>query len=76
MNTGDRFEAGEENSTTNDLPEEWEQTECHPHLPDGNLGTVETAQGTCFYDRDQPGRFIIGRTFEIGEPTSIQEGNE
>lgn len=76
MNTGDRFEAGEENSTTDDLPEEWEQTECHPHLPDGNLGTVETAQGTCFYDRDQPSQCIIGHALEIGEPTSVHERTE
>lgn len=67
MNTSDRSDEGAGNSRPTDLPAEWDRADRHPRLPDGNLGTFETAQGTCFYDRDQPGRYIIGHALELGE---------
>lgn len=74
MDTTDQSDEGEDNSQPTDLPAEWDRTERQPRLPDGNLGTFETAQGTCFYDRDQPGRYIIRQALEIGEHTAYQEG--
>lgn len=66
-NTGDLPEEDRDDAGAGDLPETWNQTERHPRLPDGSLGTFETEQGTCFYDRDHPGRYIVGQALEIGE---------
>lgn len=69
MKSGDRHEGNRENSTTGDLPEEWDRTDRHPYLPDGNVGICRSEQGTILYDRDCPDRYIIGTVVELGEKT-------
>lgn len=67
MNTGDRPGKGEEDSIMDDLPEEWEQTERHPHLPGKHLAICQTEHGTILYDRDQPNLYLIGQAITLGD---------
>lgn len=67
MRTGERDEGNGGNSGAVDLPEEWNRTDRHPYLPDGNVGTATCDHGTILYDRDRPDRYIIGSSVEVGE---------
>lgn len=61
------MEREHDSATASAIPQEWERASRHPRFPDGNLGAFELEQGVCIYDRDDPGRYIVGEAYEVGE---------
>ncbi|WP_254838992.1 hypothetical protein [Natronomonas marina] len=67
MDSNDRFEAGGAGSIEEQLPESWADTPRDPRYLEGSVGTCRTGQGTMLYDRDAPGRYLIGPGVDLEE---------
>ena len=68
MESNDRFETGENGDVTR-LPEAWVDTPRDPGISGGSVGTCRTGQGTMLYDRDAPGRYLIGTAVDLERMT-------
>ena len=68
MESNDRFETGENGDATR-LPEAWVDTPRDPGISGGSVGTCRTGQGTMLYDRDAPGRYLIGTAVDLERMT-------
>ena len=68
MEPDDGFETREDGSTTR-LPEAWVDTPRDPGIPGGSVGACSTGQGMMLYDRDAPGRYLIGTAVDLERMT-------
>ncbi|PSQ16161.1 hypothetical protein BRD02_05345 [Halobacteriales archaeon QS_8_69_73] len=68
MEPDDRFEKGEDEDAAR-LPEAWVDTPRDPGISGGSVGTCRTGQGTMLYDRDAPGRYLIGTAVDLERMT-------
>ena len=68
MESDDRFETGENGNATR-LPEAWVDTPRDPGISGGSVGVCRTGQGTMLYDRDAPGRYLIGTAVDLERMT-------
>ena len=64
MKSDDGSETGENGSAIR-LPEAWVDTPRDPGVPGGSVGACRTGQGVMLYDRDAPGRYLIGTAVNL-----------
>ncbi len=55
--------------STTRLPEAWADTPRDPGIPGGSVGACRTGQGMMLYDRDAPGRYLIGTAVDLERMT-------
>lgn len=69
MSSNDRYETGRTSSSEDAFPDPWAGTPRDPRLPDGDVGSCRSDQGTMLYDRDAPGTYLIGAGVDLAEMT-------